>query len=292
MPIDPYKGLILLQRFIGRSGESSESKPTSAERISELPEASQRERCDRVGLPDGSKWLIDSGATSHIVASCFLSSYQVVREHDHSRVELRAANDEVIPVVGLVDLTVHFPLPKGKKQKVTLTKVLICEIGMNVLSSFVLASNGWKTSLSLDAGCLVREGLVCPLTLEDRAWWLFAKDAKRLPNPRKPKGNDMDIGKTEDKPKEPVGTLAGILKKDPPRPPETYRHEPSGLTFLLRTVRSLSENRETSTVDAGTSESCEESFHDCAEWFDLTEDEENEAENTLEDVQLCRMRAL
>ena len=116
-----------------RGNEGSERESVVREKISELPTSDHGNRCAKTGFSDGSKWLIDSGATSHIVASCFLSSYHVVREHDHTRVELRAANDEVIPVVGLVDLSVQFPLPKGKKQKVTLTKVLICNINMNVL---------------------------------------------------------------------------------------------------------------------------------------------------------------
>ena len=278
---DHVKSMVQGDREV-RGNENPEPEFLPVERISELPEANQRERCDKVGSSDGSKWLIDSGATSHIVASCFLSSYHVVREHDHTRVELRAANDEVIPVVGLVDLSVQFPLPKGKKQKVTLTKVLICNINMNVLSSYVLASNGWKTSLSLDGGFLAREGLICPLSLDDRAWWLYAKDVKRLQSPKKPKGNDMEIGKTEDKPKDPKSILTSILKKDSSKQPETYRHEPSGLTFLLRTARSSHDLSEPVSEVVESSESCEESFHECAEWFDLTDDEKSELDKNTE----------
>ena len=254
------------------------------ERVSDLPHTAASESFNRVGLPDGSKWFIDSGATSHIVASCFLSSYQVVREHDHSRVELRAANDEVIPVVGLVDLAVHFPLPKGKKQKVTLTKVLICDIGMNVLSTFVLASNGWKTSLTLDASCLVRENLICPLTVDDRAWWLFAKDAKKLPNPKKPKGDAMDIGKTEDVTQIPKKILGSILKKETPKPPETYRHVPSGLTFLWRAVRNSSSSTTSPSNVVGHSE-LTEVFHECIEWHDLDDDGIEESQVLNEESQ-------
>ena len=262
------KSMVQGDRELRGSG-SAECGVVASERVSDLPETGQREICDRVGS-DVSKWLIDSGATSHIVASRFLSSYQVVREHNHSRVEPRAANDEVIPVVGLVDLAVYFPLPKGKKQKVTLTKVFICDIGMNVLSTFVLASNGWKTSLSLDSSCLVREGLMCPLSVEDRAWWLFAKDPKRPVTPKKPKGDAMDVGKVEDKPGISKAVFGSILKKDVQGPPETYRHEPSGLTFLLRAVRTLPSSS-TSSEAVGTSDL--DVFHECVEWHDLSQND-------------------
>ncbi len=268
---DHAKSMVQGDREV-RVGETGNCEAVTSERVCDLPEAVQTESCDRVGS-DMSKWLIDSGATSHIVASRFLSAYQVVREHDHSRVELRAANDEVIPVVGLVDLAVHFPLPKGKKQKVTLTKVLICDIGMNVLSTFVLASNGWKTSLSLDSSCLVRESLMCPLTVEDRAWWLFAKDLKKPVTPKKTKGDAMDVGKTEDNQGISKAVLGSILKKDIQRPPETYRHEPSGLTFLLRAVRNSSSP---SFVCEAVRTSDSDVFHECVEWHDL---DHNDVEN-------------
>ena len=130
----------------------------------------------------------------------------------------------------------------------------------------------------------MREGLICPLSLDDRAWWLYAKDVKRLPSPKKPKENDMDIGKTEDKPKDPKNVLASILKKESVKPPETYRHEPSGLTFLLRTVRSFHDQRGPPSGGVETSESVEETFHECAEWFDLTDGEQDEACSSFDPV--------
>ncbi len=246
---------------------------------------------------DGSRWLIDSGATSHIVSSNFLNMYKVVKEYDHHKIELRAANNELIPVKGLVDIGVHFPLPNGKKQRVTLTKVLVCDIGMNVLSTYVLSINGWKTALNMSDSSLSREGLVCPLLLDDRAWWLCAKDVKKSVS-RKPRRDDMDVDKVQDgnrkvqeiqassRDLEGSGPWkpAGILKRNQTSRVETYCHEPSGLTFLLRTMSShdtsLLDLSETQIVEASENSTCDlnnssDEFHDCVEWFDMSADDQS-----------------
>ena len=75
-----------------------------------LPAASKYEAariCSQHGVDPRDLWLVDSGATCHVVAREFLSSFRVVKQHSRKPVLYNASSDE-IPVHGLVDLEVQF----------------------------------------------------------------------------------------------------------------------------------------------------------------------------------------
>ena len=163
-------------------------------------------------------WLVDSGATCHIIGESHLEHYHVAKSYPHDRVELRAANEQRIRVSGLVDLVVQFPLGQGKFQRVTLQKVLVAQVKLCVLSPVVLSMNGWLTVLGgsnfrseLRLRRDGREDLRCPVVMLDRAWWLISKpSAKESGHPtkksslkRSPRAKDhgpqpMDLGLVAD----------------------------------------------------------------------------------------------
>ena len=65
------------------------------------------------------EWLVDSGATSHIISRGFLSSYHVSHKCGGLSCELRAANGELLWVV--VKIMVPFWVP-------TIVRPLICRV--------------------------------------------------------------------------------------------------------------------------------------------------------------------
>ena len=111
------------------------------------------------------EWLVDSGATCHILAKRHRSAYEVVHVHKGLSTELRAANGELIRTHGVVDLRVHFC-----GRAFVLTRCLIADIEFNVLSPFVIATHGWKCVLVIEGSRLEKGKHVVPLWLNDRAW--------------------------------------------------------------------------------------------------------------------------
>ena len=87
-------------------------------------------------------WLVDSGATSHVMTREALRRYEVVRVH-HSVPELWSAAEERIRTYGLVDLRVQFG-----KSRFVVTDVIVAEVSFCVLSSFALAQHDWVMHLS------------------------------------------------------------------------------------------------------------------------------------------------
>ena len=127
----------------------------------------------------GSEWLLDSGATSHIIAQEFLHLYRVVHRHQVVRCELKAANGQLIETHGIVDVEAPFrAVEKGKasNKKFVLSRCIIASIPFSVISPFVLAKHGWGSWLDLtDKTSLIKGSLSIPLGVRERAWWAIAQ---------------------------------------------------------------------------------------------------------------------
>ena len=204
------------------------------------------------------QWLVDSGATSHIVGSKFLSHYKVRQKHSGVKVELFAANGQQIANEGLVDLELVLPIRYPGKSKtvqgsVILQKCIVADIEFNVLSPFVLLSKGWKTILDNEAESalvLKANDTSIPLTTYDRAWWLYASGKNvRKDSPRRSKNKDaMDVDVVTDlKKDDPVAVDVSAevktletSKEAVVRPSQFSDRvtEVGRLTFLLRGLRS------------------------------------------------------
>ena len=100
-------------------------------------------------------WLIDSGATCHMLSESALGSYEVVKEHSGPLPVLMSASDTPMECVKLVDIRVKF----GKLGLLVLQQVLVCKIGFNVISSWQASLSGWNTWLTSEPGasCLVKQ---------------------------------------------------------------------------------------------------------------------------------------
>lgn len=146
------------------------------------------------------EWLVDSGATSHIVALQHVDQFETVREYQGS-VELKAANGAAIEVHKVVDLAVPMLcVPAGAQdvgrnrravQRIVLTHVIVADIDFNVLSPYVLCKHQWTVSLgqqNVDSFLRVR-GKRFPLEMFDRGWWLISQDRFEAQNDGTPKGS-------------------------------------------------------------------------------------------------------
>ena len=171
---------------------------------------------------DATRWLVDSGATCHIIGEEHIDHYHVAKSYPHDRVELRAANEQQIRVSGLVDLVVQFPVGQGKFQRVTLQKVLVAQVRSCVLSPVVLSMNGWLTVLGgsnfrseLRLKRDGREDLRCPIVMNDRAWWLISKPSAKGGGVKPTRSALKQSPKAKDQGPQPmdVGSVAEALKK-------------------------------------------------------------------------------
>ena len=85
---------------------------------------------------------MDSGATCHIISERWPAHCNVVYKYEVGIPVLKAAGDNVLPTRGMVDLEC-----KVGQTKVTMRKVVICALALNVLSSYSLHEQGWETRL-------------------------------------------------------------------------------------------------------------------------------------------------
>ena len=99
-------------------------------------------------------WLIDSGATCHVLSDDALGFYEVVKEHSGPLPVLMSASETPMECTKLVDVRVKF----GKLAPVVLRRVLVCKIGFNVISSWQAAASGWNTWLTSvpEESCLIK----------------------------------------------------------------------------------------------------------------------------------------
>ena len=122
-------------------------------------------------------WLIDSGATCHIVSERWVKHYTVSFEYPGPSPSLKGAGDNDLPVKGVVDLEF-----KVGKTKITMKRVVVVGIPLNVISTYALLETGWKTILgnaeesfffgNAEESGLFLKKLKLPLKISERAWWL------------------------------------------------------------------------------------------------------------------------
>ena len=113
-------------------------------------------------------WLVDSGATCHIISEKWVKHYRVSFQYPGPSPSLKGAGDNELPVKGVVDL--EFSVGK---QKTTMKRVVVVGIPLNVISTYALLESGWKTVLgNAEESGLFLKKLKLPLKISERAWWL------------------------------------------------------------------------------------------------------------------------
>ena len=94
--------------------------------------------CKALEATAGDVWLVDSGATCHIVSTQHLSGFRVVKKHERTANLFNASGGSIV-VSGVVDLEVHFG-----DVFLRLEEVLVAEVGFNVISPWTASERGWK----------------------------------------------------------------------------------------------------------------------------------------------------
>ena len=159
---------------VAASSSSIERVGSEQHRVDEINLA---EFFQSIGVGDPKRrWLVDSGATCHIISEPWLSHYKVVYS---------------MKLAEAVDLEC-----KIGKIKVLMRKV-ICALDLNVLSSYSLHEQGWETRLAtLKVSGLYHKKVKFPLEISDRAWWLEVLVLKNPGRSSRREGNgpqDMEI---------------------------------------------------------------------------------------------------
>ena len=132
------------------------------------------------------RWLVDSGATCPIISERWLSHYKVVYRYEVGIPVLKGAGDNVLPTRGIVDLEC-----KVGQNKVVMSKVVICALVLNVLSSYSLREQGWETRLgTLKVSGLYHKKVKFPLKISGRAWWLQVQVLKSQGNKSRHRGGN------------------------------------------------------------------------------------------------------
>ena len=116
------------------TGSSTERVCSEQHRADEINLA---EKFQSLGVGDPKRrWLVDSGATC-IISERWLSHYKVVYKYEVGIPVLKGAGDNFTHERHLVDLEC-----KIGKIKVIMKKVVICDLDLNVLSSYSLHRTG------------------------------------------------------------------------------------------------------------------------------------------------------
>ena len=122
----------------GATGTSSTERPVTHHLSSTLEGF-----VGSVGVGDPKTcWLVDSGATCHIVSEKWVKHYTVSYEYPGPSPSLKGAGDNDLPVKGVVDLEF-----KVGKTKIAMKRVVVVGIPLNVISTYALLETGWKTVL-------------------------------------------------------------------------------------------------------------------------------------------------
>ena len=147
----------------GATGTSSTERPVTHHLSSTLEGF-----VGSVGVGDPKTWLVDSGATCHIVSEKWVKHYRVSFEYPGPSPSLKGAGDNDLPVKGVVDLEFNVG-----KTKITMKRVVVVGIPLNVISTYALLETGWKTVLgnAEESGLFLRK-LKFPLKISERTWWL------------------------------------------------------------------------------------------------------------------------
>ena len=122
---------------VAASSSSTERVVSESHRVDEI---NLVEKFHSIGVGDPKRrWLVDSGATCHIISERWLSHYKVVYRYEVGIPVLKGAGDNVLPTRGMVDLEC-----KVGQTKVVMRKVVICALDLNVLSSYSLHEQGGR----------------------------------------------------------------------------------------------------------------------------------------------------
>ncbi|CAE7690609.1 unnamed protein product, partial [Symbiodinium necroappetens] len=195
-----------------KKSESSVS-PSEKGECNFLPAASKYEAariCSQHGVDPRDLWLVDSGATCHVVAREFLSSFRVVKQHSQKPVLYNASSDE-IPVHGLVDLEVQFG-----NLNLVLEEVVVADVAFNALSPWSACERGWSTHLFKNGARMFRGKRSVRLLAANRAWWAVSGQRLKAQKPKKA-AEDMELDREAKEEKEEAGTLAsGAPLEAPP----------------------------------------------------------------------------
>ena len=177
------------------SRTSRNEGPVAESESHRVDEINLFEKFQSIGVGDPRRrWLVDSGATCHIIAERWLSNYKIVYRYEVGIPVLKGAGDNVLPTRGMVDLEC-----KVGQTKVVMRKVVICALDINVLSSYSLHEQGWETRLgTLKVSGLYHKKVKFPLKISDRAWWLEVQvlkshgDKSRRKNDKGPQDMEID----------------------------------------------------------------------------------------------------
>ena len=104
------------------SSSSTERVVSESHRVDEI---NLSEKFQSIGGDPKRRWLVDSGATCHIISERWLSHYKVVYRCEVGIPVLKGAGDNVLPTRGMVDLEC-----KVGKIKVIMRKVVICALDL------------------------------------------------------------------------------------------------------------------------------------------------------------------
>ena len=84
--------------------------------------------CSTLQVEPRDFWLVDSGATCHVLAASYAISFRIVKNHGVSPKLFNASSDQ-IAVEGLVDIELSF-----QGLEITLQEVIVAHVAFNALS--------------------------------------------------------------------------------------------------------------------------------------------------------------
>ena len=124
--------------------------------------------CSTLQVEPRDLWLVDSGATCHVLAASYTSSFRIVKNHGVSPKKDNASSDE-IAVEGLVDIELSF-----QGLEITLQEVIVAHVAFNALSPWAGAEHGWKTYLGKSGSRVFKGRRSVKLSAANRAWWAIS----------------------------------------------------------------------------------------------------------------------
>ena len=96
---------------VAASSSSTERVGSESHRVDEI---NLVEKFQSIGVGDPKRrWLVDSGATCHIISERWLSHYKVVYKYEVGIPVLKGAGDNVLPTRGIVILNVRLVKSKS-----------------------------------------------------------------------------------------------------------------------------------------------------------------------------------
>ena len=133
--------------------------------------------CSTLQVEPRDLWLVDSGATCHVLAASYASSFRIARNHGVSPKLFNASSDE-IAVKRLVDIELSF-----HGLEITLQEVIVAHVAFNALSP-------WAGSRMFKGRKSIR------LSAANRAWWAISgkkgKGSSRGRDESAPKPMELD----------------------------------------------------------------------------------------------------